>query len=236
MNTQSVLSSRLGGRHAASGAAILLVLSGIVPVNTIADQSAATMTVSSAADVSLSDLDLWTAEGMRLARDRLHTMAERVCADPGGEHDPSSQPPFGACVDRTVANALRQIDAVIQTHKAVRSSVTLGATVSLADLDLSTLEGARIARERLEAIVQRLCGELARRQASYRPNNAACVRDSLAAAPAQADASAPGPRVLNRQRALGTLLRPVEARSRQRNCPAASYDQMIGSECPLVWP
>jgi len=197
MNTQSVLSSRLGGRHAASGAAILLVLSGIVPVNTIADQSAATMTVSSAADASLSDLDLWTAEGMRLARDRLHTMAERVCADPGGEHDPSSQPAFGACVDRTVANALRQIDAVIQTHKAVRSSVTLGATVSLADLDLSTLEGARIARERLEAIVQRLCGELARRQASYRPNNAACVHDSLAAALAQADASAPGPRVLH---------------------------------------
>src|SRR5215469_13794426 len=229
MNTQSVLSGHLGGRHAASGAAILLVLSGIAPVNTIADQNAAT-TVSSAADVSLSDLDLWTAEGMRLARDRLHTMAERVCADPGGEHDPSSQPAFGACVDRTVANALRQIHAVIQTHKAVRSSVTLGATVSLADLDLSTLEGTRIARERLEAIVQRLCGELARRQASYRPNNAACVRDSLAAAPAQADASAPGPRVLNRQRALGTLLRPVEARSRQRNCRAASYDQMIGSE------
>jgi UrcA family protein len=183
MSTQSVLSGRLGGRHAASGAAILLVLSGIVPVNTIADQSAATTTVSSAVDVSLSDLDLWTAEGMRLARDRLHTMAERVCADRGGEHDPSSQPAFGACVDRTVANALRQIDAVIQTHKAVGNSVTLGATVSLADLDLSTLEGARIARERLEAIAQRLCGELARRRVSYRPNNAACVHDTLAAAP-----------------------------------------------------
>jgi len=72
----------------------------------------------------------------------------------------------------------------------VRSSVTLGATVSLADLDLSTLEGARIARERLEAIFQRLCGELARRQASYRPNNAACVHDSLAAALAGALAQA----------------------------------------------
>ena len=184
--TQSLLSGRRGGRYAASGAAILLVLSEIVPVNTIADQSAAT-TVSSAADVSLSDLDLWTAEGMRLARDRLHTMAERVCADLGGKHDPSSQLAFGACVDRTVANALRQIDVLIQTHKAARSSVTLGATVSLADLDLSTPEGARIARERLEANVQRLCGELARRQASYRPNKAACVRDTLAAALAQAD-------------------------------------------------
>ena len=40
--------------------------------------------VSSVADVSLSDLNLSTPEGMRLARDRLHTMAERLCADRGG--------------------------------------------------------------------------------------------------------------------------------------------------------
>jgi len=200
MNTQSILVGRAGGGHTASAAAILMALCAIAPLETLADQRAATTNGSNVADVSLSDLDLSTPEGMRLARDRLHTMAERVCADPGGEHDPSSQPAFGACVDRTVANALRQIDAVIQTHKAVRSSVTLGATVSLADLDLSTLEGARIARERLEAIVQRLCGELARRQASYRPNNAACVHDSLAAALAQADASAPGPRVFQAAR------------------------------------
>jgi hypothetical protein len=45
----------------------VLVLSGVVPVGTIADQSAATTTVSSAVDVSLSDLDLWTTAGMRLA-------------------------------------------------------------------------------------------------------------------------------------------------------------------------
>jgi UrcA family protein len=191
MNTQSVLSGRLGSRHAASGAAILLALSGIASVDTIADQSAVTTTVSSAADVSLSDLNLSTAEGMRLVRDRLHAMAERVCADRGGERDPSSQQAFGACVDSTVANALRQIDALRQTHRTVRNSVTHGATVSLADLDLSTLEGARIARERLEAMARRLCGELARRQdLSYQPNYPACVHDSLAAALAQADAFA----------------------------------------------
>jgi len=55
-----------------------------VPAGTIADQRAATKTVSSVADVSLSDLNLSTPEGMRLARDRLHTMAERLCADRGG--------------------------------------------------------------------------------------------------------------------------------------------------------
>ena len=181
MNTQSIPSGRFGGRHTASGAAILMALFGIVTVSTIADQRAAATTVSSVADVSLSDLNLSTPEGMRLARDRLHTMAERVCADRGGGREPASQPAFGACVDSTVANALRQIDALRQTDTTVRNSVTRGANVSLADLDLSTLEGARSARERLEAMARRLCGELARRQdLSYQPNYAACVHDTLA--------------------------------------------------------
>jgi UrcA family protein len=191
MNTQSILSGRFGGRHTASGGAILMALLGIVPVATIADQRAATTTVSSFADVSLSDLNLSTPEGMRLARDRLHTMAERLCADRGGGREPSSQPAFGACVDSTVASALRHIDALRQTHMTVLNSVTLGASVSLADLDLSTLEGARIAHQRLEAMARRLCDELARRQdLSYQLNYAACVRDTLAGALAQADALA----------------------------------------------
>jgi UrcA family protein len=188
MNTQSILSGRFGGRHTASGGAILMTLLGIVPVATIADQRAATTTVSRFADVSLSDLNLSTPEGMRLARDRLHTMAERLCAD---RREPSSQPAFGACVDSTVASALRHIDALRLTHMTVLNSVTLGASVSLADLDLSTLEGARIARQRLEAMARRLCDELARRQdLSYQPNYAACVQDTLAGALAQADALA----------------------------------------------
>jgi len=187
MNTQSILSGRFGGRYTAAGAAILMAAFGVVPVSTIADQPAATTSVSSVADVSLSDLHLSTPEGMRVARDRLHTMAERVCADRGGSRDPSSHPTFAACVDSTVANALRQIDALRQTHATVRNSVTRSANVSLADLDLSTLEGSRIARERLEAMARRLCGELARRQdLSYQPNYAACVQDTLAGALAQA--------------------------------------------------
>jgi len=70
----------------------------------------------------------------------------------------------------------------------VRNSVTGSANVSLADLDLSTLEGARIASERLEAMARRLCGELARRQGlAYQPSWAACVQDTLAGALAQAN-------------------------------------------------
>jgi len=189
MNTQSILSGRFGGRHTAAGAAILMAAFGVVPVSTLADQRAATTSVSSVADVALSDLNLSRPEGMRVARDRLHTMAERVCANRGGSREPSSQPTFGACVDSTVANALRQIEALRQTNTPVRKSVTRSANVSLADLDLSTLEASRIARKRLEAMARRLCGELARRQdLSYQPNYAACVQDTLAGALAQANA------------------------------------------------
>jgi len=191
MNTQSVPSGRLSGRHTASAAAILVALSAIVSVDSIADQRAATTDVSNVADVSLSDLNLSTPEGMRLARDRLHTAAQRLCTDRTGGREPSSQPAFGACVDSTVASTLRQLDALRQTHMKVLNSVTLGASVSLADLDLSTLEGAAIARQRLDAMARRLCNELARRQdLSYQPNYAACVQDTLAGALTQADALA----------------------------------------------
>jgi len=191
MNVQSILSGRRGGRYTASGAAILLALCGIVPAATIADQRTARTAANPVADVSLSDLNLSTPEGMRLARDRLHTMAERLCAEWSGGREPSSQPAFSACVDSTVANALRHIDTLRQTKATALNSVTVGASVSLADLDLSTLEGARTAHQRLESMARRLCDELARRQdlanqASY----AACVRDSLAGALAQADALA----------------------------------------------
>jgi UrcA family protein len=191
MNSQSILAGPFSGRHTAFGAAILMALAGIAPGGATAEQHAATTTASSVADVSLSDLNLSTLEGMRLARDRLHTMAERVCADRGGGREPSSEPAFGACVDSTMANALRHIDALRQAHKAVRNSVTLGAGVSLADLDLSTLAGARIARQRLETMSRRLCDELARRQdLSDHLDYPACLHDTLAGALVQADALA----------------------------------------------
>lgn len=188
MNTHSILSIGLGGRHTAYGAAIVMALLGLVPVVSIADQEAATKTGSTVGDVPLSDLDLSTPEGMRLARDRLHAMAERLCATRGGSRNPSSQTAYGACVNSTVANALRGIGALRQTDTTARSSVTLGARVSLADLDLSTLEGERVAQQRLEAMARRLCGELARRQdLSYQPDRAACVHDTLDSAWAQAN-------------------------------------------------
>lgn len=191
MNTQSILSGRLGARCTAPGAAILVALCATVPVGAIADQDTTTSTASRVADVSLSDLNLSAPDGMRVARDRLYTVAERLCADRADRGEPSAQRAVSVCVDSTVNNALRQIGALRQADTTVRNSVTLGANVSLADLDLATLEGAHVARERLEAMARRLCGELARRpNLSYQLNYAACVHDSLAGALVQADALA----------------------------------------------
>jgi len=188
MNTESPLPRCFRARHTAAGAAILMALFGIMPVGTIADQRAASAAVSRVADVALADLDLSTPEGMRAARERLHTMAERVCAEPADSRGPSSQPKFVACVDSTLTNALKQINALRQINATTRQSVTRAANVSLADLDLSTLEGSRAAHERLEAMARRLCAELARNDhLSYQPNYAACVYDTLAGALVQAN-------------------------------------------------
>src|SRR5262245_1138704 len=129
-----------------------------VSIATYADPSAVTATASRVADVSLADLNLSTPEGMSAARARLQAMAQRVCA----EHTSSSQPNFTTCVDSTLAGALRQIDALKLINATSSHSVTRAANVSLADLDLSTLEGSRAAHERLVSMAQRVCTELAR--------------------------------------------------------------------------
>jgi UrcA family protein len=185
MTTESPLPRCFRGRHTATAAAILMVLFGILPVGTSADQPAAAAAVSRVADVSLADLDLSTPRGLRVARDRLHTMAQRLCAEPAGGGGLSPEPIFVTCVDSTLARALRQI------NMTTRHSVTRAANVSLADLDLSTLEGSRAAHERLEAMARRLCADLGRsHELSYQPNFAACVQDTLAGALAQANALA----------------------------------------------
>jgi UrcA family protein len=188
MNARSILSGRFGARQTAGGAVLLVILVGFLPARTFADQPAATTSASSLATVPLSDLNLSTVEGMRMGRDRLHDMAEHLCADRGAGREPSSLPALRECVENTVTNALRQVDLLRRSDMTARNSVTLATSVSLADLDLSTLEGASTARQRLEAVSQRLCRELGRRQElAYLPDNATCVHDSLTAAWAQAN-------------------------------------------------
>jgi UrcA family protein len=177
--------------HVSVRTVIFIALVAIAPVAAIADQHAATAPGTRVADVSLADLDLSTPEGMGAARERLHTMAERVCAEPTDSRGLSSQPNFVACVDSTQTSALKQINALRQINTTTRHSVTRAANVSLADLDLSTLEGSRAAHERLEAMARRLCAELAHsHDLSYQPNFTVCVDDTLAGALAQVNALA----------------------------------------------
>ena len=185
MNTTPPLPPWMSGRRTALGVAVSAVL-GIASVPTYADQSAASAASSRVADVSLADLNLSTPAGMSAARERLHTMAERICA----EHTSGFLPNFASCVDSTLAGALGQIDGLNQIQPTLRHSVTRAANVSLADLDLSTPEGSRAAHERLETMARRLCTELARDHKltyRYRPNYAACVHDTLVGAWAQAN-------------------------------------------------
>lgn len=185
MNSKSSLFRRSSGRLSTAGTAIFTVLLASAPL-AWADQHATTAAVSRIAGVSLADVDLSTSAGIQEARNRLRAMAQRVCAEGVAGHDLTSQPTFVACVESTVAGALRQISALEQTNLTVRHSVTRAANVSLADLDLSTAEGLILARERVETMARRLCAELARsRELTYEPN---CVHDTLAGALAQVEA------------------------------------------------
>jgi UrcA family protein len=191
MNTQSIL-------HAA----ILATLCGIGPMAAVAGAAPSTAPVVHSTSVSLSDLDLSTTEGRRMARDRLHETARRLCSQVAASQDLSHQANFVACVDDTLANALRQFDtptrqAVAETGKtwgiAANPPVvaqkppalpnTRAATVRLADLDLSTAEGVRTAHERISQVARQLCTQLSdphdwSRQANY----VECVNESTTAA------------------------------------------------------
>ena len=197
MNTQPPQPPWLSGRRATLGVTVSAVL-GLASVPTHADQPAATAASSQVADVSLADLNLSTPEGMSAARERLHTMAERICAELAS----GSQPNFNTCVDSTLAGSLKQVDALKQTNATSRHAVTRSAKVSLADLDLSTPEGWRAAHERLETMARRLCTELARgdHELWYHPSYPACVHDALANAWAQANVirAANGKRIAQR--------------------------------------
>lgn len=140
--------------------------------------------VSRVWDVSLTDLNLSTPAGVKAARERLRAMAQRVCT----QHADGPMPNFAACVESTLAGALRQVGALKQINATARHAITRAASVSLADLDLSTPEGSSAAHERLEATARRLCSELARdHELTYQPDFATCVHDALTGAWAQAN-------------------------------------------------
>lgn len=61
------------------------------------------------AAVSLADLNLSTPQGVRAARERLRETARRLCSDVQDSRDLGHQPHFVACVQETLADALRHV-------------------------------------------------------------------------------------------------------------------------------
>jgi UrcA family protein len=200
MNTETNLPRRSSLESAVLKAA-LIALCAIAPITVMADTQPPPAAETRAATVSLADLELSTPDGQRAARERLHQIARRLCSQVGDTQDISHQPNFVACVDETLANALQQLNgpahvAVEESRKAwltTNATATKGqhsatapesraTTVSLADLDLSTPQGARAAHDRVHETARRLCSQLEDSQdLSHQRNFVTCVDETMAA-------------------------------------------------------
>jgi UrcA family protein len=167
---------------------------------TVAAPQADSHPITRSAKVSLADLDLSTPEGARAARERLRETARHLCDRVADELDLSQQTNYVTCVDETLAAALRKVNgpAAASTPSTSVGTSTLAkrrdtparsapdsrtSKVSLIGLDLSTPEGARVARERLHQEARRLCNQVSDElDLSRQPNFVACVDETLAKA------------------------------------------------------
>jgi UrcA family protein len=174
----------------------LLASCALASASTVAGSPTGAAPVTRTANVSLADLDLSTPEGARAARERLHQTARRLCAQVEDNLDLSHQPNFVKCVDATLAAALRKaqgLDAASEPPVQTKAVATIGhqpapvipysrtSKVPLADLNLTTPEGASAARERLRKEARRLCSQVADSDdLSHQTNFMACVDETLA--------------------------------------------------------
>jgi UrcA family protein len=90
-------------------ATMLLGLSQMVPTVVPADPHATGAPETRTARVALADLDLTTPEGARVARDRMQEAARRLCVQLAESRDVGRSWHLHACIDATLASALRQI-------------------------------------------------------------------------------------------------------------------------------
>jgi UrcA family protein len=109
MNTETNLPRRSSLECVVRKVAVI-ALCAIAPFAAMADQQPATTFVTRTTNVSLADLDLSTPAGQRAARERLHQIARCLCSQVADIQDISHQSNFVACVDETLANALRQLN------------------------------------------------------------------------------------------------------------------------------
>jgi UrcA family protein len=84
--------------------------------------------VTRSAKVSLAGLDLSTPDGARAARERLRGTARRLCAQVADDLDLSHRSNFVACVDETLAAALRQATEIGASTVTAKAQTRAGST------------------------------------------------------------------------------------------------------------
>ena len=92
--------------------------------------TADTTPITRSTNVSLTDLNLSTPEGIRLARDRLRVTARRLCAAVADDLDLAHQPNFVACVDETLAAALRKVTETSASKPTAKAAQTPGRSAT----------------------------------------------------------------------------------------------------------
>jgi UrcA family protein len=76
--------------------------------------------------VVLTDLDLSTSEGQRVAYERMHQMARTLCWQVADQSDLSHQSNYVACIETAMANATAQLRAVVSRYESAKVARTQG--------------------------------------------------------------------------------------------------------------
>jgi UrcA family protein len=171
--------------------AVMMAFCVFGPLTAMAQQPAPGDPETRSTKVSLAGLDLSTPEGMSAARERLRGTADRLCSQVADELDQSHHANFVKCVDATVTSALKQLPGpkfadgsqpeASKAMGAASDQVVRAKTISFADLDLSTPEGARAAHERLQKFADKLCSQVADElDLSHHANFVKCVDEAMA--------------------------------------------------------
>jgi UrcA family protein len=87
-----------------------VALSAVAPLAAFADAPTAPATHTLESKVSLADLDLSTAKGVRAAHKRLTRMAEHLCRQLWDSTSFTFRWTYAACVQETLANPIQQLN------------------------------------------------------------------------------------------------------------------------------
>ena len=87
-----------------------VALFALTPPTALADPPAAPASQTLESKVSLADLDLSTAAGVRAAHKRLARKAEHLCRQLSDANSATFRWTYAACVEATFANAIQQLN------------------------------------------------------------------------------------------------------------------------------